>query len=391
MTKQNFLTLLFLIAFGISLSAQELVDIKNTSTCEKALDITRFKRFGPTTPPEAFGSVKTNSFQHPPHPTWYKFTINEDGVLLFDIIPVNPKDNYDFMLFKDEADFCKKSADGKITPVRSNYAPVNDSTAGMTGLSFNGKPLGYEKGIEVKTGEIYYLALNNVFDNGSGHTVVFKNLVTYTVAGSVLNQKNDHSLTATVSLRNINNPVISAETATDKTGYFELAVGLNNENSSVSQYELCAYSDKFFPVIQKFTADEIKGLNGKQYDLELKKIKKGYNNDDLAPIYFTPNDLDIVPTSEDCIEKLLRLMTLNTKTEIQLEGHTNGIYPSTAVDMQLSESRANVVKTYLVEHGITAQRIQIKGFGSTKEIYPSPENEEQEGYNRRVEINILKF
>jgi outer membrane protein OmpA-like peptidoglycan-associated protein len=391
MKKQLFLSSLLLILFGFSVSAQELVDINNTSICEKALDISRFQRFGPTTAPVALGTEKPNSFQHTPHPTWYKFTVNKDGILLFDILPNNPKDNYDFMLFKDEPDFCKKFAEGKIAALRENKDGRIDSLSGATGLSFNGQQQGYLKGIDVKTNETYYLALNNVYDKGSGHTIVFKNLITYTISGNVLNQKNDHTLTANVTLRNINSPEISTSTETDKKGSFSLKIGLSNENSANAQYELCAYADKFFPLIKLFTAEEIKNLCSKPYDLQLTKLKKSYNEDELKPIYFEPNDMEIVPESQISLNKLLRLMSLNTKIEILLEGHTNGIYPSTAVDMQLSESRSNAVKTYLTTNNIDPTRIQIKGFGSTKEMYEMPETEEQEGFNRRVEINILKF
>lgn len=84
-------------------------------------------------------------------------------------------------------------------------------------------------------------------------------------------------------------------------------------------------------------------------------------------------------------------MNLNSEMTIVLEGHTNGVFPSTEVDEVLSESRAKVIKSYLTENGIDPNRIQIKGWGCNKQIYPTPFDETEEGFNRRVEINIVKF
>jgi len=53
----------------------------------------------------------------------------------------------------------------------------------------------------------------------------------------------------------------------------------------------------------------------------------------------------------------------------------------------LSESRATAIKTYLVSKGISADRIEIEGFGSTT---PIADNNTAAGRtkNRRVEIKI---
>ena len=84
-------------------------------------------------------------------------------------------------------------------------------------------------------------------------------------------------------------------------------------------------------------------------------------------------------------------MMLNSKATVELEGHTNGLFPSTDVDFKLSSDRAEVIKKYLTDNGIDASRIQTEGMGSKNEIYPIPETEEEEGYNRRVEIRITDF
>jgi outer membrane protein OmpA-like peptidoglycan-associated protein len=45
---------------------------------------------------------------------------------------------------------------------------------------------------------------------------------------------------------------------------------------------------------------------------------------------------------------------------------------------------------YLVEGGISSDRLTAIGFGNTKPIYKTPQTEEEKEANRRVEILIRK-
>jgi OOP family OmpA-OmpF porin len=57
--------------------------------------------------------------------------------------------------------------------------------------------------------------------------------------------------------------------------------------------------------------------------------------------------------------------------------------------MILSTDRANSVKTYLVNAGVNAANITVKGFGTSN---PIADNSTEEGriLNRRVEVKKLK-
>ncbi|MEZ4704037.1 MAG: OmpA family protein [Bdellovibrionota bacterium] len=69
-----------------------------------------------------------------------------------------------------------------------------------------------------------------------------------------------------------------------------------------------------------------------------------------------------------------------------VEGHTDSVGPE-KYNQQLSESRALSVKNYLIQKGIQANRIQIKGYGESK---PRASNNTEDGraLNRRIEFNI---
>ncbi|HET6226657.1 MAG TPA: OmpA family protein [Bacteroidia bacterium] len=114
---------------------------------------------------------------------WYKFWPPEDGVLTFDIIPVDPNDDYDFMLFRyDGGDFHSKILSKELKPIRSCISRNDTAIQGKTGLSMNepttyfihsGIGQSYVKYVQVKKGETFYLLVDNVYRNGNGHMLHF--------------------------------------------------------------------------------------------------------------------------------------------------------------------------------------------------------------------------
>ena len=73
--------------------------------------------------------------------------------------------------------------------------------------------------------------------------------------------------------------------------------------------------------------------------------------------------------------------------KILVEGHTDRL-GSKESNQLLSEKRANSVKKYLVEKGISLKRIDTKGFGSEKPSYSYIDNDTVNELNRRIEIVI---
>jgi outer membrane protein OmpA-like peptidoglycan-associated protein len=55
---------------------------------------------------------------------------------------------------------------------------------------------------------------------------------------------------------------------------------------------------------------------------------------------------------------------------------------------RLSKKRAKSVLDYLIEAGISSDRLSSVGFGFTKPVYDQPKNEMEKEANRRVEILI---
>lgn len=376
-----------------SQSAQPYVNIEAYSICSNPLDIPASGTFGPTTAPVSNESnMNINAFQKEQYMVWYKFTTIRDGKLLIDIVPIDTLDNYDFLLFKYDGNrFQNDYQKNLIKPIRSNFARNNSSKKGRTGLSVTGDGGSFSKGIDVMKDEQYYLVLNNVYENGNGHSITFTYLKTFVITGEVYDNESGKPVKAEITWENMMTDEIMGISNSDKTGKFTMPVSISVEEHRFPNYAISVFSDKYFIADSIIPSKAISEIIDKHFIFKIVKLKKGSAVEALGNIYFDPNYATAVPNSYDVINRVFKLMKRNQKIVIQLEGHTNGYWPSTDVDLKLSESRANAIKDILIKKGIKPDRILTKGLGSTKLMYPKAADEIEEGFNRRVEINIISF
>lgn len=108
----------------------------------------------------------------------------------------------------------------------------------------------------------------------------------------------------------------------------------------------------------------------------------------LKGLYFDVNKSDILPTSENELNKLLLFLQQNPTYNILITGYTDN-QGNEKDNIALSLSRAKSVANFLIQSGISSYRIQYFGLGSQHPILPN-NNEENRAQNRRVEIKIMK-
>ena len=94
-----------------------------------------------------------------------------------------------------------------------------------------------------------------------------------------------------------------------------------------------------------------------------------------------------LPDSVPELEVLSEFMTNRKNVVIMIEGHTDAI-GSEEVNNRLSKSRAESVKAYLINKGISAKRIKTEGYGESRPI-ASNNTEFGRKLNRRTEIIII--
>jgi outer membrane protein OmpA-like peptidoglycan-associated protein len=82
---------------------------------------------------------------------------------------------------------------------------------------------------------------------------------------------------------------------------------------------------------------------------------------------------------------------LNEHPEVRLvrvEGHTD-TRGRLANNMRLSQARAEAVMRYLVEHGVSAARLEAQGYGPTRLIVENARTPDEHARNRRVVFTIV--
>jgi outer membrane protein OmpA-like peptidoglycan-associated protein len=116
---------------------------------------------------------------------------------------------------------------------------------------------------------------------------------------------------------------------------------------------------------------------------ESKILKDAYDN-----LVFETNKDVIKPVSFPFLDEVANVLREAPTWTLNLEGHTDNV-GSDSYNLDLSQKRADAVKKYLVEQGISENRITAKGFGESKPIADNstPEGREK---NRRVEFKIVK-
>ena len=101
-------------------------------------------------------------------------------------------------------------------------------------------------------------------------------------------------------------------------------------------------------------------------------------------IEFETGSANIRAASYKLLDEIFESAVVAEGLKIGVYGHTDNS-GSDDVNIPLSGKRADAVKAYLLKKGLTANRVESKGFGSSK---PVAENNTETGKsrNRRVEI-----
>jgi len=92
--------------------------------------------------------------------------------------------------------------------------------------------------------------------------------------------------------------------------------------------------------------------------------------------------------SMDVLDRIVELLQENTQAKIEIAGHADS-RGTQKFNQQLSLRRASAVKNHLINRGVNADRLFIKGYGETK---PVADNSTPGGMekNRRVEFIVAR-
>ncbi|MCZ8216091.1 MAG: OmpA family protein [Cyclobacteriaceae bacterium] len=115
----------------------------------------------------------------------------------------------------------------------------------------------------------------------------------------------------------------------------------------------------------------------------------------LENIYFDFDKSDITPQAATELNKLVDILKDNAAIKIEMGSHTDSV-GTQDYNIQLSQRRAESTVRYLVNNGISQQRLTAKGYGETKPIARNTnpdgsDNPVGRARNRRTEFKIVEI
>lgn len=215
--------------------------------------------------------------------------------------------------------------------------------------------------------------------------------VTYlrTVVRDKVNGKLISSATLILSDNNTGETLLKQKSKSDGTYIVALPIG-KDYNIRIEKEDYIFYSERI----------ELDGIHNKNepynYEILLQPITEidimpEVENSDpiiLNNVFFESNKSDLLDKSIPELISLYDHMIKYPQLKIQINGHTDNVGEESD-NQTLSENRARSVYRFLIEKGISANRLSYKGYG---EVHPISDNDTEAGRsrNRRTEFIILK-
>ena len=173
-------------------------------------------------------------------------------------------------------------------------------------------------------------------------------------------------------------------------GTFVVPLPINRE------YAISVTYKGYFPYSLNFNLLIPDGKDSYHLDIPLNP-ENSSNENILANVFFDLGKSNLRLESKVELDGFVAYLKKNPKINIELGGHTDS-RGNKDDNLKLSNDRAKAVYEYLVNNGITAERLSFKGYGSTQPIISDAEiaklNSEQEKEqahqkNRRTVYKIL--
>ncbi len=200
------------------------------------------------------------------------------------------------------------------------------------------------------------------------------------VKGKVIDKKTNKTLPSSVELTDNSNNKALMKVQTDEMGEYFITLPTGKDYTfTVNRKGYLFYSEQY--ELSKKDADSVYKKDIYLQPVEL-NIVTTLNN-----IQFTTNSYELPRSASIELDKLLQVLNENPSLKVEIGGHTDNVGKAED-NLLLSSSRAKTIVDYLVNKGISLQRVSYKGFGATQ---PIADNNTEAGRakNRRTTFTII--
>jgi OOP family OmpA-OmpF porin len=132
---------------------------------------------------------------------------------------------------------------------------------------------------------------------------------------------------------------------------------------------------------------QVKGIPEKQgCPEEVKKEIVEQVNMAAKHIQFEKGKATLLASSYEVLDEVAQVLTSHPEIQLLIEGHTSS-EGTLAVNMKLSQERADKVKTYLLSKGVPEAKVKTIGLGPTR-LLNKDKTPAEKAQNRRVELKL---
>lgn len=347
----------------------------NSNDCLFPMDIQCDEVFGPTQAPNGAGQVNEIQsdkkhpylFEYEHNTVWYRFTAPYNGYLEFTITPTNPKDDYDFLVYKyTDVYFSNHVIQNKVLPLAGVVNAIDTtSKTGAVGMKHDAKETfvskkqmtSFVKSLFVKKGEVYYICVDNCSSKGSGHTIK-TSLYVDSYEPVVL-------FYDTKTRKSIDVDLLVIEKNTDNRAIVKNPKFRKGVIKFVPHFEYTLYAKKdgFFSIYKDFNADIYKGDTILRFLMN--RIERGTKYS-ISDIYFDNDESELLPESDTALMNYVAMFRNHPNVSFLIKGYVQTYGFDVDGDVQMSLARAISVKEFFVKNGLPADKISVAGMTKTE-------------------------
>lgn len=175
---------------------------------------------------------------------------------------------------------------------------------------------------------------------------------------------------------------VASTKSNSKTGKYTITLAAGKSYSMTVSAEGRFFNSQNFKLNNQLSYKEI------NRNITLEEIKVGAKAR-LNNIFFDSGKSNLTSESRIDLNRLVKMMKSGLTMIIEIGGHTDND-GSEDLNMSLSLKRAQAVKKYLVEAGISSYRLEAQGYGEN-DPYTTNLTDEGKALNRRTEFLVLDY